>query len=1123
MSNLSYPFLDDVKEHESFSERLYVQAIAIDSAGNKWFGTSMGVSKLLAGSDNPACWVGDTLTMCVEEGLWPPPPGRKVIAKFHIDNPSAFPQHLVHAGVRGRRNGAEFWDIGFWEVDIPANGTFNLEANNERLLEPGDYSFRVSYTEDGVTWTEVGNEINFTVGSGGAASPLVDMANSIVTASPASVEANGVSASTVTITLKNTAGAPISGKTVQLVADRGAQDFITQPTAPTNAQGQTTATVRSSVPGTATLWAWVMNGGIKLASPATVTFGATSPVPDELRASASRLVQRANRTLDTMWGDSQAIVGEAGYFRGAIGADASKLTTDLVSGLMDIGSGVTDWQKAETAANFAFPGWDSPAWASPAICKISNAFIKDATSNVFSNDAAQQLAQLVGRGGLYLLTAQKDNKCLGDLKADFVVDSWNIGNLLFAHIDQPALTSPIKKVVNDARTELQIYLDRVNTVQIPPLTSTEIDVYKKDLTARDLAFIVYEQRLKDARLTLESIRKVNSSPSWGGDSLQTIMRLSAKNIATYMWDGPGQALVGGTLGVFDTYMNTNALNESILGSVTANSTLVKTVPEAISAVKDTTSRGLRQIADGKVPCTPKGEISNVQHFSAGDYWHIFWREQASYTTLQIKNTGNCTATFQAVSRYLAQTTRLSVPWAELWMQDEAQLKLSPGQSGYVKIEYKTNKYGYSPREQQSLALVGTVPASTINIDLVAANNTGTFWVGHKNDTWLPARTFVSGLAVAADIGIAATTPTVDEPLVVMAGGSLGQPYQTGYLWVNNPFTATVSVTVTQPLPAAVTSVLEPGTGQVIGNDIIWTGFVTPLATEAFTFTFETSTAPGETVTLPAATLDIVNPLPPNDILSTSAEAPSFVVPRHLAIQRNTPDWIAPATSATAMITVTNHLATASTGSFTLNITDASDSTVWSDSQPFTISGEQSQALNFVLPTSLAMGDYQFAGIINSQGTNETVFSDPMSVGAQPPELLVSALPVAVDGTVAPDSNLTYRIQVTNTADITLSNVVISSSIPAGLTVVPGSISDGGSQDGNNVWWNLGSIAPGANRILTYDINIPADYITNGGRYIESSALLQSQESPEVRSPSVIVLVYAASISQEVYLPIVLKN
>ena len=93
---------------------------------------------------------------------WPPCVGQKLIAHIKVRNTCAHSVHLQHMGVRGRRNGTEFWDIGFWEITIPAGVTWELNPNNERLLEPGWYCFRISYSPDGTGWCEIGNDICFT-------------------------------------------------------------------------------------------------------------------------------------------------------------------------------------------------------------------------------------------------------------------------------------------------------------------------------------------------------------------------------------------------------------------------------------------------------------------------------------------------------------------------------------------------------------------------------------------------------------------------------------------------------------------------------------------------------------------------------------------------------------------------------------------------------------------------------------------------------------------------------------------------------------------------------------------------------------------------------------------------
>jgi len=93
-------------------------------------------------------------------GKWPPQVGDKLVAHIKVRN--AGEQAIsVKIGVRGRRNGSENWDIGWWDVTLQPGQEWGLDPNNERPLQSGSYSFRVSYRQDG-RWHEIGNEVNFT-------------------------------------------------------------------------------------------------------------------------------------------------------------------------------------------------------------------------------------------------------------------------------------------------------------------------------------------------------------------------------------------------------------------------------------------------------------------------------------------------------------------------------------------------------------------------------------------------------------------------------------------------------------------------------------------------------------------------------------------------------------------------------------------------------------------------------------------------------------------------------------------------------------------------------------------------------------------------------------------------
>jgi uncharacterized repeat protein (TIGR01451 family) len=74
---------------------------------------------------------------------------------------------------------------------------------------------------------------------------LVDAANSSVTVDPPVVAADGIAYSTITVTMRNASNQALAGRTVSLASSRGAQDVITQPLTPTDANGVTTGEIRS--------------------------------------------------------------------------------------------------------------------------------------------------------------------------------------------------------------------------------------------------------------------------------------------------------------------------------------------------------------------------------------------------------------------------------------------------------------------------------------------------------------------------------------------------------------------------------------------------------------------------------------------------------------------------------------------------------------------------------------------------------------------------------------------------------------------------------------------------------------------------------------------------------------
>ena len=100
-------------------------------------------------------------------------------------------------------------------------------------------------------------------------------ARSTVNDSPASVTANGTSSSTITVTLLDAYGNPVSGKSVSL-SDGAANSTISSASGTSNSSGVVTFTVTDTTAESATYTATDTSDGVTIADTAVVTFTAGS-------------------------------------------------------------------------------------------------------------------------------------------------------------------------------------------------------------------------------------------------------------------------------------------------------------------------------------------------------------------------------------------------------------------------------------------------------------------------------------------------------------------------------------------------------------------------------------------------------------------------------------------------------------------------------------------------------------------------------------------------------------------------------------------------------------------------------------------------------------------------------
>jgi len=124
-----------------------------------------------------------------------------------------------------------------WEYDwvIPADGTYVIKTQGEDWV----YNKEI-----------VGTGITVTVDTGSA--NAISAVNSSLISPDSSLAANGIAKATITATIKSAANAPMAGKIVSLVSDRGAKDTIKTISATTDANGRATFEVSSTTAGQAT-------------------------------------------------------------------------------------------------------------------------------------------------------------------------------------------------------------------------------------------------------------------------------------------------------------------------------------------------------------------------------------------------------------------------------------------------------------------------------------------------------------------------------------------------------------------------------------------------------------------------------------------------------------------------------------------------------------------------------------------------------------------------------------------------------------------------------------------------------------------------------------------------------
>ena len=169
----------------------------------------------------------------------------------------------------------------------------------------------------------------------------VSAANSTVTASPASVLANGIATSTITVTLKDSNGVLISGEGVTLAGSPAGSTITPAGAQTSNASGQAAFTVKSNTIGTVTFTATSVTNPTVITQTANVVFVDPSTATaynvnflDEGQANVTGLVGVVGNPGET-W--NQGTGYSSGAINNLVDVTGANVSTVSVSGLGDDG------------------------------------------------------------------------------------------------------------------------------------------------------------------------------------------------------------------------------------------------------------------------------------------------------------------------------------------------------------------------------------------------------------------------------------------------------------------------------------------------------------------------------------------------------------------------------------------------------------------------------------------------------------------------------------------------------------------------------------------------------------------------------------------------------------------
>lgn len=702
-------------------------------------------------------------------------------------------------------------------------------------------------------------------------------------------------------------------------------------------------------------------------SVSTPNFIATA-LPSTVTDAINHLASDSNNRIDEILQEGLHSAQDSDYFATQKSADEVKLIAEgMVDTVGTLAEGFKSVKDLQDMAKVEIPGvgsnWSHIIHLRDAYEPARDAFRESLFQPLTAQNAGIAAKELLNGSHIYYAadladtTAEKlttDNLIVGGLQAGL---QQNNALQTLVYPGQARLADIFKQDMTNT--------DTTTLSNLPPLTPDQQAAYIDDLNKRDHANLVMTFTLEQRALLLHSARAARENNK-DDEITKFLEKWSLKGAAFLLADGPGVIAVDATDALTNLYLNARTVDEDhtmlLLGAETEAGAL-----DTQRKIYLNTINGMENIVNGVQPTIANGTIASITNKSVGEYClfiQLYWCERASYSEVNLTNTTSSDTTFQVIGNY-GHTGLFGLTFQPLVGEDAANI--AANQSGTLPVRYKQSGQGDSPDDN-----------STIEMDILGSTATGTYYVTHTSTLWQPTLITTGGQPAQKSVrikGASDVVSTIPYPIRSRVDFAPDSVNYVPNLLVDNPFTETVHVVVSQDLPTGI-QVIDANGGTISGQSISWSSDISPQNTMEITYTVKYSGQAGTTLTLPAAHLQVSDQL--NSSTFTS-DPSSFQTETPLVGTGIPPMQLSMNQEVMVPITITNRTPIAISGTVQITLTDFSGAQVYIKSQNVNVPSFGAVPIMMALTAPTEEGTFIQQAIVNSNGGTSEIYTAYLEV------------------------------------------------------------------------------------------------------------------------------------------------